>query len=104
MKEQDEVSRGRDLIIGHFALDEKAIELAELSYNHLEERLTSIVTNLLNKDMAKLLNALYRIDVDEKIFKEILSHSAPNEIGRQLSREIIKRELQKVRTRAKYSD
>lgn len=104
MTEKDEVLKSREFLVGHFSLEENEIALDLRTFDQLEEQLTKTINYLLDKDMSRLLNALYRIDINEKTFKEILCHELPNRIGRRLSKEVIKRELEKVRTRAKYAD
>ncbi len=77
--------------------------LDDMSLEALENKLTSIVKYLLDKDMNRLLHSLYRIDVNEGLVKNILTEEPPENLGRRIAQEIIKRELQKVETRARYS-
>ena len=57
---------------------------------------------LLMEKFSDYLNLLYVIDVPEKAFKEIQVTDAV-EVAAQVSFLILKRELQKVRLKAKYS-
>ena len=61
--------------------------------------LTKVIRHLLDKDFERLMNGLYRIDVDENKVKRALTTDNPAENIAQL---IIERELQKVETRRKY--
>jgi len=70
----------------------------------LEENLTNIILELLNTDLNQLMSALYKIDISEQIFKNIISNAPPKKIAPLLAQEIIKRELQKMETREKYRD
>lgn len=91
------------LIKSHFQLPDDELILLEDHFDELEKRLASIINNLLNNDMVRLMNAFYKIDLDERIFKEIITKSAPDQIATELAKEVIKREMKKVETRKKYS-
>ena len=104
MTEQQQVNQSKILIGNHFSIDAEELVLAEDTFGLLEKRLTSIVSYLLDKDMNRLLNSLYRIDVDEFLFRKILTEEAPEDLSKRIAQEIIKRELQKVELRAKYSE
>lgn len=102
MNEQEEVSQSIQLICNHFSITGSELALEENTFDALEKKLTSIVSYLLDKDMNRLLNSLYRIDLDESVFKKILTEEPPENLSRRIAVEIIKRELQKVKTREKY--
>ena len=102
MDEKAEIDRSVGLIVNHFSLLPTDLELQQQTFGELEAKLTSIVSYLLDKDMERLLQSLYRIDVDETLFKKILIEAAPEEIANKIAQEVIRRELQKVRLRAKY--
>ncbi|MFT7031554.1 MAG: hypothetical protein ACI9DJ_003397 [Algoriphagus sp.] len=104
MTEQEEVSESLSLISNHFSIPNDELSLLENTYELLENRLTSIVSHLLDKDMNRLLNSLYRIDFEELKFKKILLEEAPENLSRRIAQEIIMRELQKVKTREKYKN
>ena len=104
MTEQEEVSESLSLISNHFSIPNDELSLLENTYELLENRLTSIVSHFLDKDMNRLLNSLYRIDFDELKFKKILLEETPENLSRRIAQEIIKRELQKVKTREKYKN
>ena len=61
--------------------------------------LTNVIQHLLDKDFERLMNGLYRIDVDEKKVK--LAMTTDN-VAENIAILIIERELQKVETRRKY--
>jgi hypothetical protein len=61
--------------------------------------LTTQITLLLDSDMQKLMNILYRIDVSENKVKVAFSDNHP---AKEIADLIIERELQKVETRRKY--
>lgn len=72
------------------------------SYEKLREALTSIVTYLLLHDMEKLLNILYRIDVNEPKVKAAFAQNDPKLIAPEIARLILEREIQKAESRKKY--
>ena len=71
-------------------------------FDRLEDFLTQQVDYLLDHDLNKLLNALYRIDIPENQVKNLLQHSQQGTIARNMAKAIIEREKQKVITRQQY--
>lgn len=74
----------------------------ENDFDRLEDFLTKQVNYLLDHDLNKLLNALYRIDISENQVKSLLQNSRQGEIARNMAKAIIEREKQKVITRRQY--
>ena len=70
--------------------------------NYLHEKLTLVIEHLLQNNFEKLLNAMYRLDVSEKKFHEVLTGSDAAEVGPRLAELVIEREMQKVKTREMY--
>lgn len=70
-------------------------------FDKLKEWLAYEIRILLDRDLQKLLNMLYRIDVNEQKAKEAFTDLNP---AMKLAELIIEREIQKVETRKKYSD
>lgn len=104
MCQEKEIIGAVSLIQNHFAIPENELGLQNPNMQDLEKNLTKIISVLLNQDMERLLQAFYRIDLDEKIFKQILTTDAPENISKNLAREVIKREIMKVRMREKYKN
>lgn len=102
----DEVTLVREsyqLVRKDFGLEvEMEFEEGENDFDRLEEWLTVQVNYLLDHDLNRLLNALYRIDIPEQQTKQLLQASKQGEIARNLALAIIEREKQKVATRQKY--
>lgn len=71
-------------------------------YEELRERVSQIVSILLDEDFEKLLLILYRIDVSEVEVKKTLAIGNPGEIASNLADLILEREMKKVETRKKY--
>lgn len=74
-----------------------------VSYEALLEALTSAVMFLLLNDMEKLLNILYRIDVNEPKVKAAFAQNNPKLIAPTIAKLILDRELEKAASRKKYS-
>lgn len=93
---------GAQLITKDFGLDDS--EFADtLSVDSLERRLTKVVQYLLDKDFQRLINIMYRIDLAESTFQQVLANEEPDQIASCLSKYILERELQKAALRQKYS-
>jgi len=97
-----EITYAVSLIKNHFAVDESELLMQKPSVQALEDKLSKMIATMLNQDMERLLHAFYRIDLDEQIFKKIITQEAPENISLKLAQEVIKREIEKVRTREKY--
>ncbi len=71
--------------------------------SELEAKLTKVVQYLLDRDFQRLVNAMYRIDLSESQFKEILATAEPELVASSLAKAILNRELEKAELRRKYS-
>ena len=75
----------------------------ETAYEQLMNKLGTEITNLLAMDKNKLQSILYRIDLSEKVIKNVLQNRTTSEIAittnQVIAHEIIVRELKKVLTR-----
>lgn len=93
-----------ELIVKDLNLEsEKSIvEIKHL--DELKEKLEKIVAYLLDSDFEKLLNAMYRLDINEEKFKMAVSGLSGNSISNEISELIINREIEKLKTRAKYKE
>lgn len=97
-----EIISAVSLIQIHFSIDKSELILQDFTATELEIKLSKIISSLLNQDMERLLHAFYRIDLNEELFKKILTEEAPDKISLKLAQEVIRRELEKVKTREKY--
>lgn len=70
--------------------------------NFLHEKLTLVIDHLLQNNFEKLCNAMYRLDVSERKFHEVLTGTEPSAISARLADLVIEREMQKVKTRELY--
>ncbi len=82
--------------------DFKEVEISFSEFEHFTdalEKLVPIISHLLDHDFQRLLQIMYRIDIDEAKLKSALADIKP---AKEISRLIIERELQKVKTRLYY--
>ncbi len=95
-----------DLVVQHFEIDNFNKEIFQASHTDpfdlLVKKLAFVINDLLDHDMGKLLNILYKIDVNEQRVTKIISEESPENIGHEIALLVVKREKQKVLTREKY--
>jgi hypothetical protein len=72
------------------------------SLAELQHKVALAVQHLLQTDLNRLLNILYRIDVDEQQVKQAMLLPSEPEVADRIAQLIIKRELQKAQTRFIY--
>ncbi len=96
-----------DLVVQHFEVENFNKDIFKGAnkknpFDVLIENLTIVINDLLDYDMSKLLNILYKIDVNERQLKQILSEEKPENIAHEIAKLVVEREKQKVLTREKY--
>jgi hypothetical protein len=100
--EGENLNEAINLIQKDFFLEKDDLPISILNLDDLRHALNKVVSYLLDKDMTRLLNALYRIDVDESKVKKVLAEADPESISHEITDLIIQRELKKIETRNKY--
>lgn len=65
----------------------------------LFEDLSAYINQLINHDFERLVSLLYRLDVDEKKLRSLLSYQAGVNAGDTIAALIIERQLQKIKSR-----
>lgn len=70
--------------------------------NTLHKNLSILVAYLLENDMHRLLNAMYRLDVSESKFHQAMQSDSKGEAAFRIAGLIMDREMQKVKTRLHY--
>ncbi|MDX1630063.1 MAG: hypothetical protein R3345_15245 [Fulvivirga sp.] len=98
----EDVIQTQKLIIKDLGLSQEELPATVEDLETLKKRLIPLINFLLNKDLNRLLTAFYRIDLDEKKVKYVLTQENPEAIAGKLADMVITRELQKVITRKKY--
>lgn len=97
--DKKDISTAISIINKDFILDPEAHEIT--SEEELLKWLKRIISYLLEKDFERLLQAMYRIDVNEQKFKQVFG--GEGDVADGLAQLVLKRELQKVELRKKYS-
>ncbi|HHP7240472.1 MAG TPA: hypothetical protein ACFCUD_02310 [Cyclobacteriaceae bacterium] len=96
----------QELIQKHMLLNENELQIQKQDVDdplkELEFELTRLVQNLLDTDFNRLINAMYRIDINQQVFQKIVNETYPDHISNELAKVIINREIEKVKTREKY--
>lgn len=95
--EKEEITIIRDLLIKDLYYNVPSSSVPELKDN-----LIAYLQHLLDKDFERLLQGLYRIDVNEDNVKEILNCGSPENIAGRLADLILNRLQQKAITRMQY--
>ena len=67
--------------------------------NLIREKLAIIIRHMMQDHFEKLCQAMYRLDVSEAKFDQVMNEKTPEEIPHAVADLIIEREMQKVRTR-----
>ena len=77
-----------------------AFELEQTLFDgaQFEAKLAMMIEQLLEKDFARLINILYRLDVDEEKLKFQLGNEGAPDAARIIARLIIERQLEKMQT------
>ncbi len=99
------IHTGSTIIRKDFQLEDSELQLASTDLNKetLKLKLEPIIAYLLEKDYQRLLNILYRIDVDETKFKAIITAESIDKIPSLITDLVIDRELKKAAFRLKYT-
>jgi len=100
----DNIRDVADLIIRDFHLEEKQGDLVSRNMQEFREKLGMLINYMLDNEFEKLLNAMYRLDINEEKFRLALSNQDSPDVGLDIADLIIEREMQKVMTRRKYRE
>jgi hypothetical protein len=74
----------------------------DISLNEIKKRLVSVIRDLLDRDLERLLSILYLIDVSQEKTDEIFSIDSKDDMAPLLADAVIQRQLEKLETRMKY--
>ncbi len=73
------------------------------AYEELKSQLAPLLLKLYQNNSSTFQSLLYRVDISEKNFRELLEQSATGNFSEQLAEAVIQREFQKVLTRKFFS-
>ena len=102
MEEKAEAIELRGMIVSDLHLEKENDFLQVSDMDLLKERLVDVINHLLQHDYAQLINAMYRLDIDEKLFREAISGMHSPNVASRLADLVIRRELEKIQSRKKY--
>lgn len=92
-----------ELVVKDLSLEQNIIPESTNSFDDLKAKLIPVINSLLNTDFNRLLNSLYRIDIDENKLKSTLAMVKPELLAESITDLILNREMEKAATRIKYS-
>jgi hypothetical protein len=75
------------------------IPVSSLDRNVIREKLAVLIAHLMQNNFEKLCQAMYRLDVSEAKFDQVMNAKSIGEIPYAVADLVIEREMQKVRTR-----
>ncbi len=73
------------------------------AYEELKNQLAPLLLKLYQNNSSTFQSLLYRVDISEKKFRELLEQSTTGNFSAQLAEAVIQREFQKVLTRKFFS-
>ncbi|MES2734541.1 MAG: hypothetical protein V4714_22525 [Bacteroidota bacterium] len=71
-------------------------------FRALQEKITQVIGQLLRSEPERLMNLMYRLDIDETKLKFVFDHAEEESLPSQLAVLVLERERQKVYWRNKY--
>lgn len=91
-----------------YSLVTKDFQLPEIKEGFSEEKaleiLTRAISQLMDRNMERLLQVCYRVDLSENKLKQILHESEPDRVAADLAKALWDRQKQKVEIRRRYSE
>jgi hypothetical protein len=75
------------------------IPLNGIDYNIMREKLEILIMHLIENNFEKLCQAMYRLDVSETKFHQVMTEKPFDEIPSSITDLVIEREMMKVKTR-----
>jgi hypothetical protein len=91
-----------------FSLISKDFQLPEVKEEFSEEKAIEILANaisqLMDRNLERLLQICYRVDLSENKLKKILHESEPDQVAADLAKALWDRQKQKVEIRRRYSE
>jgi hypothetical protein len=102
MNENNDLTELRGVIVRDLHLEKEEEMLTSENFEILRQKLIEVINLLLHTDYHRLLNAMYRLDINEKLFREAFSGMHSPNVAARLADLVIEREKEKIATRKKY--
>jgi hypothetical protein len=91
-----------------FSLITQNFQLPEIKEEFSEEKalatLAKAISQLMDRNLERLLQICYRVDLPENTLKRILHESEPEQVAVDLAKALWDRQKQKVEMRRRYSE
>ena len=103
--DREELKILNDLIEKDLQLDQEESLISgeeKPDINYIHEKLSLLIAYLMEHDMHRLLNAMYRLDVSEIKFHDAMQSESKEEAALRITDLVLDREMQKVKTRLHY--
>ncbi|MBN8859899.1 MAG: hypothetical protein J0H29_15990 [Sphingobacteriales bacterium] len=78
-------------------------DTGQINWEEFEHALQQRINDLILHDFQRLIEILYRVDIDEPGLKVLLKQEKDKDAALIISRLIIERQLQKIRDRKKFN-
>src|SRR5450432_3586905 len=75
----------------------------KISFDQMRQQLQAAINELIKSDFQKLVNVLYRVDVNERKLKYLLQENVGADAAVIIADLIIERQLEKIKTRAAFT-
>ena len=92
----------QSVIVKDLHLEKEEEMLTSENIEMFRDKLIQVINLLLHTDYHRLLNAMYRLDINEKLFREAFSGMHSPNVAARLADLVIEREKEKIETRKKY--
>ena len=76
----------------------------EVSLHDLHKKLAIFINDLIENDFQRLIDVLYKVDVDENKLKQTLQKEATKNAADTIATLIIEREVQKLQSRKEFKE
>ncbi|MGB5928702.1 MAG: hypothetical protein WBH03_11035 [Cyclobacteriaceae bacterium] len=102
ISDDERMSESVRLLNRHFELEQQAAIPVRSDEADLRDRVEKIIRWLMDYDMEKLMQIMYRIDVSEEAFRQAIATSPPGRLSHKIAALVLEREWQKAETRLRY--
>ena len=102
MDEQSDTRELTGLILKDMDLGTESGLLQSGDLEMLRQKLIEVINMLLHKDFHRLVNAMYRLDINEKSFRDVISGMHSPNVAARLAELVINRELEKIKSRKEF--
>jgi hypothetical protein len=77
---------------------------AQMPFEDVRRALQAVVNKMIESDFEKLVNILYRVDVNERKLKYLLRENVGSDAADIIADLIIERQMEKIKSRREFSN